>query len=290
MFRGSLVALVTPMLANGEVDFASLQKLVDWHLANGTDGIVATGTTGETPTLTHDEQMAVIRCVVEQVAGRIPVIAGTGTNCTRKTIQLTREAMEAGVDACLLVTPYYNKPPQEGLYQHYLAVANAVPIPLILYNVPGRTGCEILPETVARLAGVPNIIGIKEGRVEQAAQIINLCGEQIDVFSGDDITALEIMNLGGKGVVSVTANVAPEAMHKLCNAALADHQEDAEKINQRLIPLHKDLFLETNPIPVKWALYRMGLIEPGIRLPLMMLAERFQPKLRITLEQAGIKI
>ncbi len=289
MFHGSLVALVTPMLASGEVDFSALRKLVDWHLANGTDAIVATGTTGEAPTLDHDEQIAVIKCVIEQVAQRIPVIAGTGTNCTRKTIQLSREAMEVGADACLLVTPYYNKPTQEGLYQHYFAIAKAVPIPLILYNVPSRTGCEILPETVARLASVPSIVGIKEGRIERAKEIITLCGGEINVFSGDDITGLEIIMLGGKGIISVTANLAPKAMHELCQAALADKVDVAEKINQQLLLLHKDLFVETNPIPVKWALYAMGLIGTGIRLPLTWLAERYQPRVRIALEHAGIK-
>lgn len=288
MFHGSLVALITPMQTNGEVDFSTLKRLVDWHVLNGTDAIVATGTTGEAPTLDHAEQMAVIRCVVEQVAERIPVIAGTGTNCTRKTIELTREAMELGADACLLVTPYYNKPTQEGLYRHYSMISEAVPVPQILYNVPSRTGCEILPATVARLAGVSNIVGIKEGRVGQAREIIGLCHGNLDVFSGDDITALEIINLGGKGVISVTANVAPKAMHELCKAALEGQQDKASTINQQLIPLHKDLFVETNPIPVKWALQAMGHIQLGIRLPLTILSESCQPRIRTALEQAGI--
>lgn len=290
MFHGSIVALVTPMLASGEVDFTSLRKLVDWHLSNSTDAILATGSTGETPTLEHEEHMGVIRCVIEQVKGKIPVIAGTGTYSTHKTIELTREAMELGVDACLVVTPYYNRPTQEGLYQHYLAIAKAVPVPLVLYNVPSRTGCEILPATVERLKNVPNIIGIKEGRVERAKEIIDLCSEQIDVFSGDDITALEIIKLGGKGVVSVTANVAPKMMYDLCHAALMGQYDVAEKMNQQLLLLHTDLFIETNPIPVKWALHAMGRIPSGIRLPLTWLSEQDQPKVRIALEMAGIKV
>lgn len=287
MFHGSLVALVTPMQANGEVDFSALKKLIDWHLENGTNAIVVTGTTGEAPTLEHEEQLAIIRSAVEQVAQRIPVIAGTGTNCTRKTIALTKEAMELGVDACLLVTPYYNKPTQEGLYRHYLTIAEAVPIPQILYNVPGRTGCEILPATVERLLGVPNIIGIKEGRVEQAKEFISRC-PGLDVFSGDDISALDIILLGGKGVISVTANVAPKTMAELCRAALEGQRDLAMKLNQQLLHLHKDLFLETNPIPVKWAMQAMGLIQSGIRLPLTVLAEQYQPRIRTALEQAGI--
>lgn len=290
MFQGSLVALVTPMRESGEVDYASLRELVDWHVQSGTDAIVATGTTGEAPTLTTDEQLTVIRTVVEQAAGRISVIAGTGSNATDKTIQITRKAMEIGVEACLLVTPYYNKPTQEGLYRHYRAVAEAVPIPQILYNVPGRTGCDLLPTTVTRLATVPNIVAIKEGKPEHARAIIEACGKSIDVFSGDDVTALEIISAGGKGVISVTANVAPADMHVFCEAALASNFALAEQLNNKLLALHKDLFVETNPIPVKWALYKMGKIPAGIRLPLTPLAEAFHEKVLAAMRQANITI
>lgn len=288
MFHGSMVAIVTPMLPRGEIDFESLHKLVDWHLVNGTDGIVVTGTTGEAPTLDFEEQKSVIRAIVNQVNERIPVIAGTGTNCTKKTIELTRMAMETGVDACLIVTPYYNKPMQEGLYQHYRAIAEAVPIPVLMYNVLSRTSCEILPETIARLADIGNIIGIKEGRVERAKEILALCKDRIDIYSADDVTGLEIMKIGGKGIISVTANVAPRQMHDLCQAALSGDFATAEKINQKLLPLHQNLFVETNPIPVKWALQEMGLISSGIRLPLTPLAEMSQPKVRDALLKSGV--
>jgi len=290
MFHGSLVALVTPMRENGEVDFTSLRELVDWHVQSGTDAIVATGTTGEAPTLSGDEQLAVIRTVVEQAAGRVPVIAGTGSNATDKTIQITRKAMEIGVEACLLVTPYYNRPTQEGLYRHYRAIAEAVPIPQILYNVPGRTGCDLLPATVSRLASIPNIVAIKEGKPEHASAIIEACGKNIDVYSGDDITALEIIVAGGKGVISVTANVAPADMHLFCKAALAGDKAVAEQLKNKLLPLHKDLFVETNPIPVKWALYKMGKIPAGIRLPLTPLAQAFHDKVLTAMRQANITI
>lgn len=290
MFHGSIVAIVTPMHANGEIDFPSLQKLIDWHLANGTDGIVVIGTTGEAPTLSFEEQKSVIQAVVHQTQERIPVIAGTGTNCTHKTIELTRMAMEVGADACLIVTPYYNRPTQEGLYQHYRAIAEAVPIPQLMYNVPSRTGCEILPETVARMINFGNIIGIKEGRVDRAKQILALCQGKIDVFSADDSTGLEIIKVGGKGIISVTANVAPKAMHELCQAALAGNIAQAQKINEKLLPLHENLFVETNPIPVKWALQEMRLISSGIRLPLTPLAEMAQPRVRDALMQAGVII
>lgn len=290
MFHGSLVALVTPMRENGEIDYVSLRELVDWHVQSGTDGIVATGTTGEAPTLTTEEQLTVIRTVVEQAAGRVPVIAGTGSNATDKTIQVTRKAMEIGVEACLLVTPYYNKPTQEGLYRHYRAVAEAVPIPQILYNVPGRTGCDLLPATVTRLASVPNIVAIKEGKPDHARAIIEACGKNIDVFSGDDVTALEIIAAGGKGVISVTANVAPADMHAFCEAALAGNLALAEQMNNKLLALHKDLFVETNPIPVKWALNKMGKIPAGIRLPLTPLAESFHEEVLAAMRQANITI
>lgn len=290
MFQGSMVALVTPMRADGAVDEESLRKLVDFHVENGTDAIVAVGTTGESSTLDEREHCEVIRMVVEQVAGKVPVIAGTGANATREAIALTRCAMEAGADACLLVTPYYNKPTQEGLYLHYKAVAEAVPIPQILYNVPGRTACDMLPETVERLSHISNIVGIKEatGNLDRGRRILELCGERLDLYSGDDATAMELILLGAKGNVSVTANVAPKQMHELCAAANAGDRETASAINDRLMPLHKKLFVEANPIPVKWALYEMGLIPPGIRLPLTFLSEPNRPVVREAMQAAGI--
>jgi 4-hydroxy-tetrahydrodipicolinate synthase len=287
MFHGSIVAIVTPMHPNGDLDFAGLNNLIDWHLANKTDAIVVTGTTGESPTLDMKEQLAVIQAAVNQVAGRIPVIAGTGSNSTRKSISLTQQAMELGADACLLVTPYYNKPTQEGLYQHYQAVANAVPIPQILYNVPGRTGCDLLPETVLRLADISNIVAIKEGMPDRAHAIIADCGDRLDVLSGDDPTTLAIMRLGGKGVISVAANVVPHTIHNMCNAALNGDFQLAEKIEQPLLPLYKQLFVETNPIPVKWALQTLGRIATGIRLPLTPLSKQYHAALNTALQQAG---
>lgn len=284
MFYGSIVALVTPMHENGAIDFISLRKLVDWHIENGTDAIVVIGTTGESPTLDTKERVEVIRVVKEQAADRVPVIAGTGTNSTHSTIANTRQAMELGVDACLLVTPYYNKPTQEGLFQHYQAVANAVPVPQILYNVPGRTGCDLLPETVARLAKIPNIVGIKEGMAERARAIVKFCGKELDVFSGDDITAVEIIRAGGKGVISVAANLAPKLMHEMCAAALAGDQGRAQQIHNQFQELFKKLFVESNPIPVKWAMQKMGLIPAGIRLPLTPLAAQFHETVNTVLQ------
>ena len=290
MFQGSMVALVTPMFEDGRLDEDSLRKLVDFHVENGTDAIVAVGTTGESATLDEKEHCGVIRQVVEQAAGRIPVIAGTGANSTTEAITLTRCAMEAGVDACLLVTPYYNKPTQEGLYLHFKAVAKAVAVPQILYNVPGRTACDMLPETVARLAEIPNIVGIKEatGNLDRARKILELCGDKIDLYSGDDATAMECILLGAKGDISVTANVAPAAMHEMCTAALAGDRDKAAPINSRLDALHRDLFVEANPIPVKWALYEMGLIPPGIRLPMTFLSSQYHDTVRKALQVAGI--
>jgi 4-hydroxy-tetrahydrodipicolinate synthase len=263
---------------------------VDFHVENTTDAIVAVGTTGESATLDEKEHCHVIRLVVEQAAGRIPVIAGTGANATSEAIRLTRCAMEAGADACLLVTPYYNKPTQEGLYLHFRAVAEAVPVPQILYNVPGRTACDMLPETVERLSHISNIIGIKEatGDMARAGEILERCGERLDLYSGDDATAMECMLLGGKGDISVTANVAPRMMHDMCAAALAGDRSKAEKLNDRLMPLHKDLFVEANPIPVKWALYEMGMIPPGIRLPMTPLSEQYHDTVRAALTRAGV--
>ncbi len=250
MFHGSMVALVTPMQEDGSVDFDSLARLVEFHVENGTDAIVAVGTTGESATLDEQEHCLVIRRVVEMVAGRIPVIAGTGANSTSEAIHLTRCAMEAGADACLLVTPYYNKPTQEGLYQHFRAVAEAVAVPQILYNVPGRTAVDMSNDTVDRLAAISNIVGIKDatGDMARGKELIERCGDRIDVYSGDDATTLELIKLGGKGGISVTANVSPREMHEMCAAALTGEYDKAAAINDRLMPLHQKLFLESNPI------------------------------------------
>ena len=291
MFHGSMVALVTPMHPDGEVDDEALGRLVEFHVENGTDAIVAVGTTGESATLDEEEHCSVIRRVVDLVKGRMPVIAGTGANSTREAVDLTRCAMEAGADACLLVTPYYNKPTQEGLYRHFKAVAEAVPIPQILYNVPGRTACDMLPETVERLSHISNIVGIKEasGSRERSREILALCGERLDVYSGEDPIAMAMMLEDGcKGVISVTANVAPRAMREMCDAARAGDRATAEAANARLEALHGSLFLESNPIPVKWALHEMGLIPAGIRLPLTTLSERHHEAVRKAMRQAGI--
>lgn len=290
MFRGSMVALVTPMREDGSLDEASLYGLIDWHIEQGTDALIAVGTTGECPTLDEEEHCRVIRLFVEHAAGRIPVIAGTGANSTTEAITLTRYAKEVGADACLLVTPYYNKPTQEGLYLHHKAVAEAVDIPQILYNVPGRTACDMLPETVARLAAVGNIVGIKEatGDLERVPQLRALCGPDFAIYSGDDATSRELMLLGGDGVISVTANVAPAQMHKMCAAALAGERAEAERWDAGLAALHRDLFVESNPIPVKWALAEMGRIPAGIRLPLTWLSEGAREPVRRAMVEAGI--
>ena len=262
MIAGSMVALVTPFDAQGRLDWDSLAKLVDFHLQEGTNAIVAVGTTGESATLDVAEHLEVIRRVVDQVKGRIPVIAGTGANSTREAVELTEAAKSGGADACLLVTPYYNKPTQEGLYQHFRHIAEAVAIPQILYNVPGRTACDMLPETIERLSKVPNIIGIKEatGDLQRGKEVLERVGKDFLVYSGDDATAVELMLMGGKGNISVTANVAPRAMSELCAAAMRGDAAAARAINDRLMPLHKALFIESNPIPVKWALHEMGLM------------------------------
>ncbi len=290
MFHGSMVALVTPMADDGSLDYAALERLVEFHVTNGTDGIVAVGTTGESATLDHVEHCDVIRRVVQLVAGRVPVIAGTGANSTTEAIDLTRCAMQAGADACLLVTPYYNKPTQEGLYLHHKAVAEAVAIPQILYNVPGRTACDMLPETAVRLAAVSNIIGIKEatGDLTRVDRIREGAGDALDIYSGDDATARELILRGGRGTISVTANVAPQAVHDMCVAALAGDAEEAARLDAPLAALHRDLFVEANPIPVKWALAEMGLIPSGIRLPLTPLAESYHATVRAALAEAGI--
>jgi 4-hydroxy-tetrahydrodipicolinate synthase len=290
MFQGSLVALVTPMQSNGTVDKQSLHNLVEWHIDSKTDGLVIVGTTGEAATLTSDEQFEIISSVVKQVNKRIPVIAGTGTHSTQHTIELTTYAKKAGADAVLIVTPYYNKPTQQGLYEHYKQIAESVAIPIILYNVPGRTACDLLPETVAKLAKISNIIGIKEatGKLERTQEIFTLCDKKFVVYSGDDPTAMDLMLMGAKGVISVTANVAPNKMHAMCNAALAGNKTLASIINSELMPLHHKLFVESNPIPTKWALHQMGLIPAGIRLPLTPLSNKFHPELKEAMLTAGI--
>ena len=290
MIAGSMVALVTPMDAEGRLDWDSLSRLVDFHLKEGTNAIVAVGTTGESATLDVDEHVAVIRHVVKQVAGRIPVIAGTGANSTREAIELTAAAKQAGADACLLVTPYYNKPTQEGLYLHHRKVAESVAIPQILYNVPGRTACDMLPDTIARLSGVANIIGVKEatGDLQRGKEVLDKVASDFLVYSGDDATAVELMLMGGKGNISVTANVAPREVSELCALAMRGEAAAARAINERLMPLHKALFCEANPIPVKWALHEMGLIPEGIRLPLTWLSQGCEEPLRQAMRQSGV--
>lgn len=290
MFSGSIVAIVTPMQADGAVDYGALDRLIQFHLDNGTDGIVAVGTTGESATLDVEEHIEVVRRTVEKAAKRIPVIAGTGANSTSEAIELTHRAKDVGADACLLVTPYYNKPTQEGLYQHYKKVAEAVQIPLVLYNVPGRTACDMQPETVARLASVPGIVGLKEatGSMDRNRRLISMVGDRLALLSGDDDIAVESTLAGFRGVISVTANVAPRAMHRAIAAALAGNADEARRINDTLIPLHKTLFLESNPIPAKWALARMGLIGDGIRLPLTPFASQYHRQVIDALQSAGI--
>jgi 4-hydroxy-tetrahydrodipicolinate synthase len=290
MFQGSMVALVTPMHPDGSLDRGALRRLVDFQIENGTTAIVSVGTTGESPTLDMEEHCEVIRLTVEYAAGRVPVIAGTGANSTTEAIALTQCAKQAGAGVCLLVTPYYNKPTQEGLYLHHRKIAEAVDIPQILYNVPGRTACDMLPATVARLAAVPNIVGIKEatGNLDRAREILGQVPPDFGLFSGDDATAMEFMLLGGKGVISVTTNVAPRAMQDMCAAALRRDEKTARAIDDRLMGLHKNLFVEANPIPVKWALEQMGLIEGGIRLPLTPLSAAHHDTVRRAMRAAGL--
>jgi 4-hydroxy-tetrahydrodipicolinate synthase len=289
MFHGSMVALVTPMHEDGSLDWAALERLVEFHAQNGTDAIVAVGTTGESPTLDMDEHCEVIRRTIEYARRRLPVIAGTGANSTSEAIELTECAHKLGADACLLVTPYYNKPTQEGLYLHHRKVAEAVPVPQILYNVPGRTAVDMQAETVQRLAKIPNIVGIKEatGNLDRARDILKRCGSSFDLYSGDDATALDCILLGARGDISVTANVAPRLMHEMCKLAREGKEKEARAINDRLMALHKNLFVEANPIPVKWALREMGMIESGIRLPLTPLSEAHHPTVRAALRDGG---
>ncbi|MCL1479217.1 4-hydroxy-tetrahydrodipicolinate synthase [Marinobacter sp. M3C] len=291
MITGSLVALVTPMHPNGDIHWEHLDKLVDFHIENGTHGIVAVGTTGESATLDPEEHCKTIGHIIKRVNGRIPVIAGTGGNSTREAIALTSAAHKLGADACLLVVPYYNKPTQEGLYQHFRTIAEAVPMmKQMLYNVPGRTACDMLNETVVRLADIPNIIAIKDatGNIPRGAELIQAVKGRLDVYSGDDATAMELMLAGAKGNVSVTANVAPRAMADLCTAAVAGSREEAERLNELLMPLNRKLFLEANPIPVKWALQRMGMIGDGLRLPLTVLSEQFHGEVEEALKASGV--
>jgi 4-hydroxy-tetrahydrodipicolinate synthase len=290
MFHGSMVALVTPMREDGSLDHEALERLVAFHMDNGTDAIVTVGTTGEASTLDYDEHCGVIKRIVDLVKGRIPVIAGTGSNSTSEAIELTRCAMKAGADACLLVTPYYVKPTQEGLYRHFRAVAETVAIPQILYNVPGRTGVDMKNETVERLAPISNIVGIKDatGDLVRGKDLLERCADKMDIYSGDDATAMEFILMGARGDISVTANVAPRAMHEMCAAARAGDRARASAINDTLMPLHKNLFVESNPIPVKWALYEMGLIPSGIRLPLTVLADQYHDTIRQALKHAGV--
>ncbi len=290
MIEGSIVALVTPMKSDGAVDKESLKKLVDYHIEQGTDSIVAMGTTGESATLDEAEHCAVIQWVVEYVGGRIPIIAGTGANSTSEAITLTRRAKEVGADACLLVTPYYNKPTQEGLFLHYQAIAAAVDIPQILYNVPGRTACDMLPETIARLATIKNIVGVKEatGEIDRLKIIRDLCGSDFAIYSGDDATSCEFCLLGGNGSITVTGNVAPKMVHNMVSAAIENDRVAAESIDKKLRELHQQLFIQSNPIPVKWAVAEMGLIGEGIRLPLTWLTDDCYDLVRHAMQQAEV--
>ena len=287
--RGSIVALITPMDAEGAIDDAALARLLDFHVESGTAGIVAVGTTGESATLDEDEHCAVIARCVELAAGRIPVIAGTGANATAEAIRLTRCAEQAGADAALLVTPYYNKPTQGGRGAHHRAVAEAVPIAQILSNVPGRTACDLLPETAAELARVENIIGLKDatGDLDRVARLRELCGPGFALYSGDDGSGCEFMLRGGDGVISVTSNVVPALMRRMCEAALGGERETALALNAQLDALHQALFVESNPIPVKWAMAEMGLARQGIRLPLTWLSDAQQPTVRQAMQQVG---
>ncbi len=294
MFTGSMVAIVTPMQAgvrpDTELDHQALEKLLEFHIDQGTDAIVSVGTTGESATLTEKEHCAVISEMVEIVNGRIPVIAGTGANSTLEAIALTKCAKKVGADACLLVTPYYNKPTQEGLYQHYKAIAEAVDIPQILYNVPGRTACDMLPETVIRLAPIENIIGVKEATADlsRVKKIREGTSDDFLLLSGDDATVKDFILEGGHGTISVTANVAPKAMHEMCALALKGDADGATKIDETLVGLHKKLFVESNPIPVKWALHKLGHIQAGIRLPLTWMSKSAEPELLNAMKQAGV--
>jgi 4-hydroxy-tetrahydrodipicolinate synthase len=290
MIQGSIVAIATPMQADGSLDLPGLRTLIDWHIAEGTDGIVIVGTTGESPTVSVDEHCELIRVAVTHVAKRIPVIAGTGGNSTAEAIELTQYAKTAGADASLLVVPYYNRPTQEGMFRHFKKIAESVDLPAILYNVPGRTVADMTNETILRLAEVPSIIGVKDatGNVGRGIDLIRLAPAGFAVYSGDDPTAMALMFCGAKGNISVTANVAPRAMHALCAAAMNAQVAQAVELNNRLMPLHNKLFIEPNPVPVKWALSEMGLIPSGIRLPLLPLTDEYRAVVRAALSESGI--
>jgi 4-hydroxy-tetrahydrodipicolinate synthase len=287
---GSIVALVTPMHPDGSVDYDSLRKLIDWHIAEGTNCIGVVGTTGESPTVTVEEHREIIRVAVEQAAGRVPVMAGAGANSTKEAIELSEYAKKVGADCTLQVVPYYNKPTQEGIYQHFKAIVEAVDIPVVLYNVPGRTVADMTPETALRLATLPGVIGIKEatGNLERAAWLIKQAPKGFSIYSGDDPTAFGLMLLGGHGNISVTANVAPRGMAELCKAAMAQDAKRAVELHMQLLPLHKQLFVEPNPIPVKWALARMGKVGGTLRLPLTPLSESAQAVVETALRESGV--
>ncbi|OGB21968.1 MAG: 4-hydroxy-tetrahydrodipicolinate synthase [Burkholderiales bacterium RIFCSPLOWO2_02_FULL_57_36] len=290
MIQGSIVAIVTPMHADGSLDLPCLRKLIDWHIEQGTDGIVIVGTTGESPTVSVEEHCALIEVAVEHTAKRIPVIAGTGGNSTAEAIELTRFAKKVGADASLQVVPYYNRPTQEGMFQHFKKIAESVDLPVILYNVPGRTVADMSNDTIVRLAHVPGIVGVKEatGNIGRGTDLIRLAPKSFAVYSGDDPTAMALMFCGAKGNISVTANVAPRDMHALCAAATSGKVAEAVEINDRLLPLHNKLFVEPNPVPVKWAMSEMGLMPPGIRLPLVPLAAEFHDTVRAALRESGV--
>ena len=287
---GSIVAIVTPMQDDGSVDYPALRRLIDWHIAEGTDCIGVVGTTGESPVVSVEEHCEIIRVAVEQAAGRVPIMAGTGANATREAIELSRFAKKAGADCTLSVVPYYNKPSQEGIYQHFKAIAEAADIPMVLYNVPGRTVADMLPETVLRLAAVPGIVGIKEatGNIERAAWLIKQAPKGFSIYSGDDATAVALMLLGGHGNVSVTANVAPRLMHELCRHALAGEVREATALHMRLLPLHKHLFCEPSPAPAKWALSRLGHCGEALRLPIVPLSAAGRTLVEQALRDAGL--
>lgn len=290
MITGSIVALVTPMDTNGEIDWVKLSELLEWHIQEGTNAIVPVGTTGESATLTIPEHCKVMAHAVDVVAGRVPLIAGTGGNATAEAIELTQAAKDAGADACLSVTPYYNKPTQEGLYLHYKAIVEAVSLPLLLYNVPGRTACDMLPETVARLSELDLVIGIKEatGDLQRGLDVRSQCGDEFAIYSGDDATSCDLMLDGANGSISVTANVAPGKLSKMANAAVAGDRDTAKAVDAELEALHHKLFLEANPIPVKWALCEMGRIDTGIRLPMTTFSAEYHEELRSAMRQAGV--
>lgn len=290
MITGSIVAIVSPMFEDGSLDYDSYRKLIDWHIQEGTDSIVAVGTTGESPTVDVEEHGELIRVAVEQAAGRVPIIAGTGGNSTAEAIELTEYARKVGADASLQVVPYYNKPTQEGMYQHFRKVAESVDLPVVLYNVPGRTVADMAHETVVRLSQVDGVVGIKEatGNLERAAWLIRDCSPEFAVYSGDDPTAVNLMLMGGKGNISVTANVAPRLMHDLCAAAMAGDVKKAHALNLSLLDLHKAMFCQANPIPVKYALSRMGRMAPGVRLPLTRLETSYQGAVDAALRAHGL--